>query len=86
MDLSYLSPSKLQDLYAQFLTNFPAGIQPMVSIVLAILIIYVVYRIIRKDFIFLIALVILVPASIPVLKSIWGGIVGVIQYLFHFGK
>jgi hypothetical protein len=85
-DFSYFSPARLQMLYVQFLANFPVNVQPFVSIALAVLIVYVVYRIIRKDWIFLIALVILVPASLPVLKSIWAGVVTVVKFLFHFGN
>ena len=47
------------------------------------LIIYAVFRIVKRDFIFIIALVILVPSSIPVLKSIWSGLAVVIKYLFN---
>jgi hypothetical protein len=86
IDFSYFSPAKLQALYSQFLLNFSPTLQPVVSIVLAVLIVYVVYRIIRKDWIFIIALVILVPSSIPVLKSIWAGIVAVVKFLFSFGN
>ncbi len=86
MNLSYFSPANLQTQYIQFLSNFPVTSQPVVSMVIAILIIYFVYRVIKKDWIFIIAVVILIPASIPVLKSIWSGLVSVIQFLFHFGK
>ena len=81
---STFTPAKIQDLYIQFLNNFPVGIQPVVSLILAILIIYTVFRIIKRDFIFIIALAILVPTSIPVMKSVWSGIVEVVKYLFHF--
>ncbi len=81
--ISYLNPAKIQGLYIQFLANFPVGLQPVVSGVVAILIIYAVFRIIKRDFIFILALVILVPTSIPVLKSVWVGLVNVIKYLFN---
>lgn len=85
--LSYINfnaftPEKIQALYLQFLQNFPAGVQPFVSIVFAILIIYTIYRIVKQDFIFIIALAILVPTSIPVMKSIWFGLVHFIKFLF----
>ncbi len=84
--LSYLNPSRVQELYSQFLANFPVQFQPVVSGVVAILIIYTVFRIIKRDFIFILALVILVPTSIPVLKSVWSGLVSVIKYLFNIGS
>ncbi len=76
------TPDKIQSLYLQFLQNFPIAVQPFVSIIFAILIIYSVYRIIKQDFIFIIALAILVPTSVPVMKSIWFGLVDFIKFLF----
>ncbi|MFZ2621343.1 MAG: hypothetical protein WAX85_00050 [Minisyncoccia bacterium] len=84
IDFKTFTPGKVQDLYTQFLNNFPITYQPVVSAVIAILIIYTIYRIIRRDFIFLIALAVFVPTSIPVFKSVWAGLVAVIKYLFHF--
>ncbi|MEQ1500241.1 MAG: hypothetical protein ABL917_02620 [Parcubacteria group bacterium] len=84
--ISYLNPVKIQNLYLQFLANFPVGFQPLVSGVVAIIIIYAVFRIIKRDFIFILALVILVPTSIPVLKSLWVGLVSVIKYLFNLAS
>lgn len=81
--LSWLSPGRIQDIYLQFLANFPIQYQPMVSVVVGLVIVYVVYRIIKRDFIFILALVFLVPTSIPVLESIWGGFVNLLKYLFH---
>jgi len=81
-----LSLDKIQGLYLQFLQNFPIQFQPIVSIVMAVLIIYTVFRIIKKDFIFIILLVILVPTSVPVLKSIWLGLVAFIKFLFSFAS
>ena len=84
IDFSAFTPGKVQDLYVQFLNNFPVQYQPLVSVVIGVLIIYTIYRIIKRDFIFIIALVIFIPASIPVMKSIWAGVVGVLKFLFHF--
>jgi hypothetical protein len=81
--LSWFSPARIQDIYLQFLANFPIQFQPMVSVAVGLIIVFVVYRIIKRDFIFIIALVILVPTSIPVLKSVWGGIVSLLKYLFN---
>lgn len=80
--LKSLTPSRIQELYIQFLNYFPANFQPAVSVVVAILIIYTIYRIIKRDFIFILALAILVPTSIPVMKSVWQGIVSVIKFIW----
>lgn len=81
--LTWFSPTRIQDIYLQFLANFPVQFQPMVSVAVGLIIVFVVYRIIKRDFIFIIALVILVPTSVPVLKSVWGGIVSLLKYLFN---
>lgn len=80
--LKSLSPGKIQELYVEFLNNFPVAIQPGISVIVALVIIYTVYRIIKRDFIFIILLAILVPTSIPVMKSVWSGLVSIIKYLW----
>ena len=70
-------------MYSQFLANFPVQYQPVVSVVVGLVIVYAVYRIIKRDFIFIVLLVILVPTSIPVLKSVWAGLVTLLKYLFN---
>lgn len=80
--LKSLSPGRIQELYVDFLANFPVTFQPGISILVALIIIYTVYRIIKRDFIFIILLAILVPTSIPVMKSVWSGLVSVIKYLW----
>ncbi len=89
--LSFLKPEHLtltgvENLYMQFLNNFPPHVQPIISIILAALIVYSVLRVIRKDFIFLIALVVLVPGSRPILVSIWNGLVEFIKFLLGLGN
>ena len=81
--IQYFYLGNIQNLYLQFLAYFPVQFQPIVAIVTALLIIYTIIRIIRKDFIFIIALIILFPTSVPVLKSIWWGVVAFLQFLFH---
>lgn len=75
--------SEIQNIYLQFLNNFPVNLRPIISIGLAILIVYSIFKVIKKDFIFLIALVILLPASVPMLKNIWQGIVTLIKFLLN---
>lgn len=73
--------STIQDLYIQFLQHFPTGVQPVISIVLVVIVAYAVYRIIKKDFIFIIVLIVLLPGSIPILQSVWSGVVTFLQFL-----
>jgi len=67
--------------YTQFLNYFPVSIQPLISFALAILIVIGVIKVIQKDFIYIILLIILLPASIPILKNIWDSILNIIQFL-----
>jgi len=73
--------SQIQNLYLEFLKNFPAQVQSIISIGLAVLIIYSIFKVIKKDWIFLIALVILLPGSKTILESVWQGIVTFINFL-----
>lgn len=78
-----MSVIDVQNLYLEFLKNFPLGLQPIISIGLAVLIIYSIFKVIKKDWVFLIALVILLPGSKPILESIWKGIVAFIKFLLN---
>ena len=68
-------------IYNQFLSFFPQSIQGIVSFALAILIVYAIYKVLKRNFIYLILLVILLPASVPILKSIWNGAVNLVKFL-----
>ena len=78
-----MSITDIQNLYLEFLKNFPSSVQPIISIGLAVLIIYSIFKVIKKDWIFLIALVILLPGSKTILQSIWQGIVVFIKFLLN---
>ncbi|MCL5774778.1 MAG: hypothetical protein M1333_01035 [Patescibacteria group bacterium] len=75
--------SEIQNLYLQFLANFPEGLRPIISLGLALLVVYSVFKVIKKDFVYIIALVVLLPASLPILKSIWGGILVFVKFLLN---
>lgn len=75
--------SEIQNLYLQFLSNFPASLQPLISLGLALLVIYSVFKVIKKDFVYLIALVVLLPASVPILKSVWEGVLAFVKFLLN---
>lgn len=75
--------NQIQSLYIQFLSNFPVNTRPVISIALAVLLVYSIFKVVKKDFIFIIALVILLPASIPILKNVWEGAVEFIKFLLN---
>ena len=74
---------QIQNLYLEFLGNFPANLRPVVSIALAVLLVYSIFKVIKKDFLFIIALVVLLPASKPMLQNVWEGVVGFIKFLLN---
>jgi hypothetical protein len=78
-----MSITDIQNLYLEFLKNFPPSLQPIISIALAVLIIYSIFKVVKKDWIFLIALIILLPGSKTILESIWQGIVVFIKFLLN---
>jgi len=68
-------------IYSQFLSYFPENLHGVVSLALAVLIVYGVIKVIRRDFIYIILLVALLPASVPILKNIWESLSGIIKFL-----
>lgn len=78
-----MSLSDIQNLYLVFLKNFPPTLQPIISIGLAVLIVFSIFKVIKKDWIFLIALIILLPGSKTILESVWQGVVEFIKFLLN---
>lgn len=74
---------ELQNLYYQFLSVFPPVLHPFISIALAVFLVYSIIQVIRRDFIYIIALIILLPASIPILKSLGQALVQLIKFLLN---
>ena len=75
--------SEIQNLYLTFLSNFPATLRPIISLGLALLVVYSVFKVIKKDFVYIIALVILLPASVTILKSVWEGVIAFVKFLLN---
>ena len=75
--------AEIQNLYLKFLSNFPPNLQPIISIGLAVLIVYALIKVIKKDFLYIIVLIVLLPGSIPILQNIWQGIVTLIKFLLN---
>jgi hypothetical protein len=78
-----MSLAEIQNLYVQFLNNFPAELRPIISIGLAVLLVYSIFKVIKKDWMFIIVLVVLLPGSIPFLQTIWQGIVSFVKFLLN---
>ena len=78
-----MSLADIQNLYLEFLKNFPVNLQPIISIGMAVLIVFAIIKVIKKDWIYLIVLVLLLPGSKPILQNIWQGIVVFIKFLLN---
>lgn len=70
-----------QDLYNNFLNFFPTFLHPYISVLLAIFLVYSIFQVLKKNFIFLIALIVLLPAAMPVLKQVLNLIIELFKFL-----
>jgi hypothetical protein len=75
--------AQLQQFYLDFLNIFPSFLHPFVSLGLAILLIVSVIQVLKKNFIYIIVLVILLPASIPILKGVVDALLGFIKFILR---
>ena len=71
----------LTGLYQQFQDFFPGFLHPFISIAVVIFLVYSIVQALKRNFIFIIILVVLLPASIPILKSVVDILIGFIKYL-----
>jgi len=72
---------QLTSLYQQFISIFPLSLQWVISLIIFIAIVVGVVNLVRRNFIFLLLLILLVPASIPLLRSIVNGLIAFLQNL-----
>ncbi len=68
-------------IYGQFLNYFPEKVHGLVSLFLAVLLIVGIYKVLRRQLIYLVLLIILLPASVPILKNIWEQILEFLKFL-----
>lgn len=71
----------VEELYIIFLSYFPVWFQPVISVVLAVILVVSAFQVVKRNFIFLIALVVLLPASIPILSRVLGMLLTAVKYL-----
>jgi len=68
-------------IFAQFLGYFPEKFHGVISIFLAVLIAVGIYKVIKRQLAYLVLLIILLPASGPILKNVWEQVVEVLKFL-----
>ncbi len=71
----------LTSLYNQFLNYFPPILHPVISIIVAAFLIYSIFQVLKKNFIWLILLIVLLPASVPIIKQVVNVLVSIIKLL-----
>ena len=72
---------QFEQLYKELISVFPHFLQPFVSIALAVLLVYSVFQTIKKNFIFIIVLIILLPTSVPILKDVLDAVIQFVKFL-----
>ena len=68
-------------IYNQFLSYFPDKVHGLVSFALAVLLVFGIYKILKKEVVYIILLVVLLPASVPILKNAWAQIMEILKFL-----
>ena len=75
------SVARLYEIYDQFLNYFPANLHGLISVFLAGLLVLGIYKVLRRQLVWLILLVILLPASGPIVKNVWEQILELLKFL-----
>ncbi|MDP3741381.1 MAG: hypothetical protein Q8R08_03600 [bacterium] len=68
-------------IYNQFLSNFPEKFHGTIALILAMLLVIGIYKVIRRQFVYIILLIVLLPASVPILKNVWEQILEILKFL-----
>ena len=72
-------------IYAQFLSYFPEKFHGLVSLALAMLLVWGIYKVVRRQFVYIVLLIVLLPASVPILKSVWAQVLELLKFLLKRG-
>lgn len=72
---------QFESIFNQVLGIFPEFLRPLISIILAIVLVYSVFQVLKKNFIFIIVLIILLPASVSILKNVLDGVIHLVAFL-----
>lgn len=68
-------------IYNQFLNYFPGNLHGLISVILAVLLVVGIYKVIRRQFVYIILLIVLLPASVPILKHVWQQVLEILKFL-----
>lgn len=67
--------------YDTFISNFPAQYQGIISLGLLAVIIITVFQLVRRNLLWLVLLVVLVPATLPILSNIGTSLLDFLKYI-----
>ncbi len=67
--------------YDIFISNFPKAYQGLISVGILAVIVIGLYHLIRKSLLWLVLLLIFVPASIPIISRIGTGLLEFLKYI-----
>ncbi len=72
--------------YANLLSHFPGHYHSLVSLVVLAILVLTLVQLIRKSWLYLLLLLIFVPAAIPVMSSLGQGILEFLRYIANQGQ
>lgn len=72
---------QIYSIYNQFLSYFPENLHGLVSLALAVVIAIGIVKVIKREFVYILLLVVLLPASVPILKNIWESLYSIFMFL-----
>lgn len=71
----------IYSIYNQFLGYFPENVHWLVSLGLAALLVFGIYKVLRRQLVYIILLIVLLPASVPILKNVWEQVLEFLKFL-----
>ncbi len=78
-----LSPDLFIVAYNNFLALFPSSVQLLVSLIIFAAVVYVVFRLVSKSWLFILIMVLLFPVLYPVLLTIFTGIFDLLRHIYE---
>jgi hypothetical protein len=73
--------NKLFDLYSSFLSLFPPAFHFWISLILFLVIVFWLFDLVKRNIIWLLLLIILLPVSFPIVKQIFLGVLEFLKFL-----
>ncbi len=72
----------IQSIYTSLLGNFPVSYHPIISVALGIVLLIAIIQTLRQNLIWLVVVVVLLPASVPILRGVADFLIVLFKFLF----